>query len=70
MAIQAVINEQLGTVLQGCQIIGFNGGFVPSDAVGRSLHATDQAQGQSQTCGQFFHHFHFLDSPGLSAPQK
>ena len=61
VAIQTVVDKQLGAVLQGCHIVGLVGRLVPGRSAGIGLHTHGQAQRQRQAQNDFVsetHGFH------------
>jgi hypothetical protein len=63
MAVQAMVNKNLGAILQSRQIIGFVGRFVPSDGVTtRSLCTGHQTEGKRQAENNFFHGYVLRES--------
>ena len=63
MAVEAVVDEQLGTVLQRAQIVGFVGRFVPGDTTASGVGTGDQAKGHHKAKCEFLEVFHVLESP-------
>src|SRR3982750_3475444 len=55
MAVQAIVDEQPGTVLQRSHVVGPVGRLVPDNATFRGLCAGRQAEGGNQGKNNLFH---------------
>ena len=55
MAVQAVIDENLRAVLQGCHVVGLVGRLVPDDTAAAGLREATQANSQKDGKANFFY---------------